>query len=157
MANKDSIIILYALAKRPSSNLRNPLQNFAQEQKLDPILGQKIKDVEEKKATKYEIHDDLLYFVNGENKRLCLTKGITYDIIDECHEMYAHIGPLKVTKMLHDFFYYPKLVKIVRRRLASCDSCQRNKVTKQTCFSEIKNYSYSSNIFCPPLMPFPNT
>ena len=116
MANKDGKIILYALAKRPSSNLRNRLQNFAQEQKLDPILEQKIKDVED------------------------LTNGIIYDIIDECHEMYTHIGPLKVIKMLNDFFYYPKLVKIVRRRLASCDSCHRNKVTNQTCFSEMKNY-----------------
>ena len=139
-ANNDGKIILYALAKRPSSNLRNRLQNFAQEQKLDPILVQKIKDVKEKKTTKYEIHDDLLYFVGGENKRLCLTKGIIHDIIDECHEMYAHIGPLKVIKMLSDFFYYPKLAKIVRRRLASCDSCQRNKVTNQTCFSEMRNY-----------------
>ena len=140
MANKDGKIILYALAKRPSSNLRNRLQNFAQEQKVDPILVQKIKDVEEKKTTKYEIHDDLLYFVSGENKRLCLTKGIIHDIIDEFHEMYAHIGPLKVIRMLNDFFYYPKLAKIVRRRLASCDSCQRNKVTNQTCFSDMRNY-----------------
>ena len=112
MANKDGKIVLYALAKRPSSGLRNRLHNFAQEQKVDPILGQKIKDVEEKKTTKYGIHDDLLYFVKGENKRLCLTKGIIYDIIDECHEMYAHIGLLKVIKILNDFFYYPKLAKI---------------------------------------------
>ena len=140
MAHKDGKIILYALAKRPSSNLRTRLQNFAQEQKLDPILGQKMAEVEEKKNSKYEIHDDLLYFINGENKRLCLTKGIIHDLIDECHEMYAHIGPLKVMKMLNDFFYYPKMAKIVRRRLASCDSCQRNKVTNQTCFSEMKNY-----------------
>ena len=102
-------------------------------------MGQKINDAIEKKLTKYEIHDNLLYFVSGENKRLCLTKGIIHDIIDE-YEMHAHIGPLKVIKMLHDFFYYPKLAKIVRQRLASCDSCQRNKVTNQTCFSEMKNY-----------------
>ena len=38
MASKDAKIVLYALAKRPSSGLRNRLQNFAQEQKLDPIL-----------------------------------------------------------------------------------------------------------------------
>ena len=37
MANNDRKIILYALAKRPSSNLRNRLQNFAQEQKMDPV------------------------------------------------------------------------------------------------------------------------
>ena len=47
MGHSDGKIILYALAKRLSSNLRNRLQNFAQEQKLDPILGQKIEDVEE--------------------------------------------------------------------------------------------------------------
>ena len=140
MAHKDGKIILYALAKRPLSGLRNRLQNFSQEQKLDPILQRNIADVEEKKTTKYEIHDDLLYFVSGENKRLCLTKYIIHDIIDEYHKMCAHIGPLNVIKMLNDFFYYPKLEKIVRRRLASCDSCQRNKVTNQTCFSEMKNY-----------------
>ena len=60
-------------------------------------MVQKIKDVEEKKTTKYEIHD-LLYFVNDKNKRLCLTNGIIYDIIDESHEMYVHIGPLKSLK-----------------------------------------------------------
>ena len=92
------------------------------------------------KFRSYIMGDGLLYFVNGENKCLCLTKGIVYDIIDKCHEMYAHIGPLKVMKMLNDFFYYPKMAKIVRRRLASCDSCQRNKVTNQTSFSEMKNY-----------------
>ena len=42
--------------------------------------------------------------------------------------------------MLEDSFYYPKMAKIVIRRLASGDSCQRNKVTNQTCFSEMKNY-----------------
>ena len=73
--------------------------------------------------------------MNGKNKRLCLTKGIIYDIIDECHEMYTHIGPLKAIKMLNDFFHYPTMAKTVRRRLAICDTCQRNKVTNQTCFS----------------------
>ena len=129
------------MAKRPSSNQRNRPQNFSQEQKLDSILGQKIKDVKEKSTTKYETRNDLLYFVNGEyNKRLCLTKSIIYDIIDEFHEIYAHVGPLKVIKMLNVFFYYQKMAKIVRRRLACCDSCQRNKVTNQNCFSEMKNY-----------------
>ena len=40
MGNSDGKIILYALAKRPSSGLRNRLQNFSQQQKLDPILQQ---------------------------------------------------------------------------------------------------------------------
>ena len=127
MAHDDGKIILYALEKRPLSNLRNRLQNFSKEQKIEPVLQQKIAEVEEKKTTKYEMHDGLLYFINGENKRLCLTKGIIHDLIDECHEMYAHIGPLEVMKMLNDFFYYPKMAKIVRRRLTSCDSCQRTK------------------------------
>ena len=54
--------------------------------------------------------------------------------------MNAHIRPSKVIKMLNDFFCYQKMAKIVWRRLASCDSCQRNKVTNQTCFSKMKNY-----------------
>ena len=81
---------------------------------MDPILQQKITEVEQKITTKYEMHDDLLHFIYGENKRLCSTKGIAYNIIDKCHEMYAHIGPLKDIKMLNDFFYYPEMTKIVR-------------------------------------------
>ena len=30
------------------------------------------------------MHDDLLYFVNGENKRLCLTKGIIVMLQNFC-------------------------------------------------------------------------
>ena len=112
----NSKIILYALAKRPSSRLRNHLQNFSHEQKLNPTLQQKINEVEEKKTNEYEIYDGLLYFVNGENKRLCVTKSIIRDLIDECHEMYAHIGPLKVIKMLKVYFYYTKLTKVVGQR-----------------------------------------
>ena len=96
--------------------------------------------MEEKKTAKYDIHEDLIYFINGENKHLYLTKGIIYDIIDECYGMYTHISHLKVIKMLRDFFYYLKMAKIVRRRLAACDFFQRNKITNQTCFSEMKNY-----------------
>ena len=79
--------------------MRNRLQNFSQEQKLDPTLQQKINKVEEKKTNKYEVYDGLLYFVNGENKRLSVTKSIIRDLIYECHEIHAHIGPLKVVKM----------------------------------------------------------
>ena len=38
MGHRDSKIILHALAKRQSSSLRNRLQNFSKEQKLDPVL-----------------------------------------------------------------------------------------------------------------------
>ena len=38
MADSDGKIILYAVVRRASSNLQNRLQNFSQEQKLDPIL-----------------------------------------------------------------------------------------------------------------------
>ena len=52
MGDSDGKIILYSLAKRTSSGLRNRLQSYAQEQKVDPILRQKIKDVDEKKTAK---------------------------------------------------------------------------------------------------------
>ena len=111
--------------------MRNRLQNFSQEQKLDPTLQQKINEDEEKKTNKYEICDGFLYFVNGENERLCATESIICDLIDERHEIYAHIGPLKVIEMLREYFYYLKLATKVRQRLSTCDSCQRNKVGNQ--------------------------
>ena len=42
--------------------------------------------------------------------------------------------------MLKEYFYYLKLAEIVRQRLSTCDSCQRNKVSNQTYFSEMQNY-----------------
>ena len=65
-----------------------------------------------------------------------LKKSIICDLMNKSHEMFTHIGPLKVMKVLCDFFYYPKMPKIIKRRLAS----QENTVTNQTYFSEIENY-----------------
>ena len=63
MCHNDGKIILYALAKRTSSKLRNQLQNFSREQKTDPVLQQQFAGVEEKKTTEYEIHDKIYYFL----------------------------------------------------------------------------------------------
>ena len=90
----DGKIFLSALLTKLSSTLKERLQNSREEQKRDLILQQRGREVENKKTNKYKVYDDPLYFINGENKLLCLTKSIIHNLVDECHEMYTHIGPL---------------------------------------------------------------
>ena len=60
-------------------------------------------------------------------------------LIDACHECYGHVGIKKCWKLLSDEFYAPKLQKRKRQRIASCDSCQRNKIPNQTCYANRQN------------------
>ena len=72
-----------------------------------------------------------------------IQEGIANPIIDECHELYGHGSPLKCMRMLSETFHYPRFAKVIRKRIASCKSCQVNKVTNQTCYSEIRSLAPS--------------
>lgn len=76
-------------------------------------------------------------------KKLCLTPTSVKYVIDEFHDMYGHIGPLKCFRMLNESFYYPKFAKTIRQMISSYPSCQLNKVANQTCFSEMRNVTPS--------------
>ena len=57
LESTDGKIFLYALARRPLL--------------IESHFATEKKDVEEKKTDKCEIHENLLYFTDGENERLC--------------------------------------------------------------------------------------
>ena len=41
--------------------------------------------------------------------RHSLTESIIYELIDECHEMYVRIGPLKNIKIFMGFFFFKEI------------------------------------------------
>ena len=61
----------------------------------------------------------------------CLTRKTVHPIIDEYHELYGHVGSLKYLRMLSETSHYPRFANLIRKRIASCKSCQLNKITNQ--------------------------
>ena len=45
---------------------------------------------------------------------------------------YGHTGADKNHNIIKEYFYYPRLAKIILKTLSTCDSCQRNKITTKS-------------------------
>ena len=98
--------------KRPSSDVRKEIQHLRGGQQSHPYLAKKFIEVESGLSKRYTIYDKLLYIIKKGVKRLCLTKRAVHPIIDECHELYGHVGSLKCHRMLSETFHYPKFAKV---------------------------------------------
>ena len=112
-----------------SKRLKNYLQNIPQAQMEDErvqIIKRKVAR-EEEETTRYKIQDGILYQKARDVKKIYLHRKAIEMLIWEGHKAYGHIGADKSYK-ISEHFYYPRLAKIIRQTLRSCDSCQRNKI-----------------------------
>lgn len=98
----------------------------------------KYNQAKQNSTTRFKLKEGVLTIKIGENYKICIPESTIDLLIDETHEMYAHIGARKCYKMLSENFYFPKLAKHIRKRLASCDSCQRNKYTNKKETTEMQ-------------------
>ena len=74
------------------------------------------------------MQEGILYKETTDGRRIYLPTKTLKKLIWECHEAYGHTGPDKNYKIIKEHFYHPRLAKIIRQILSTCDSCQRNKI-----------------------------
>ena len=83
--------------------------------------------IKRKHLKRYNLNNGLLYF----DGRICVpaVKDYRYMILKESHDapLSGHLGSDKTYLNLSKSFYWPKMDKDVRKYIASCDECQRNK------------------------------
>ena len=48
-------------------------------------------------------------------------------VVEICHDDYGHLGTDRVTQLLQDRFFWPKMSEDVKRHITSCDRCIRYK------------------------------
>lgn len=56
----------------------------------------------------------------------------------ELHEIYGHVGARKIYRMMEEEFYLKNLRRYVEKRIATCDTCQRNKYPTQACQAKMQ-------------------
>jgi hypothetical protein len=88
------------------------------------------------KLPKLSLHDDLLFFTDVLGRsRLYVPddKKVKESLLNEAHDVptTGHLGVDKTLEKLQRYYYWPKMVKLVRRYLESCDVCQRTKPLSQ--------------------------
>ena len=85
------------------------------------------KNINNKHLKRYKLNEGLLY----SDERLCIPKVKDYRfmILREARDtpISGHLGSDKTYLNISRLFYWPKLDKDVRKYVASCDECQRNK------------------------------
>ena len=121
------------------------------EQSSDPVIGKVLNLLNKNQSHKISDLDDpefrILWKMKGElcveNKLLyrkifssrldqtiyqfVLPKSFRNRTISICHDDYGHLGIDRVTQLLQDRFFWPKMVKDVREYIMQCDRCIRFK------------------------------
>ena len=84
----------------------------------------------------FKLDDNVLYYksvVDDEFIRVCVpnTGSLRTDLIRQCHDELTsgHFGSLKTYELLARSFYWPKMIRTVKRYVGTCDVCQRSKAT----------------------------
>jgi hypothetical protein len=136
-------LILYPLARDPKPEFIKGMKDLKTEQAKDPTLIAIKEQLQKEESHKYSIIGDVIYKKTNDQWKIYLPQNLVKLIINECHELYGHAGAKKVYKILIEDFFFPRLAKLIRKETATCDSCQRNKVTNQTCYAEMRNLTPS--------------
>ena len=93
---------------------------------------EQVSELVQRRLKNFEIKDDLLIY-NGH--RICVPKNgyLRTKILQELHDtpISGHLGFEKTYDLLLRSFYWPKMDESVKRYIASCDACQRNKTSNQ--------------------------
>ena len=127
-------ITINALKYEWPSELENDLKNIQILQREDMRVNRIIQTLEKdtKQASRFSINKGILCQKSIEGERIYLPIKTLKKLIWECHVAYGHTGADKNYKIIKEHFYYPRLAKIIRQILSTCDSCQRNKITTKS-------------------------
>ena len=94
-------------------------------------------DVMSKKSSPFIVTDGLMYRTDacGGAPRLCIpdAPGVRLKLLKELHDapMAGHFGYRKTLDLIQARYFWPRMASDVKRYVASCDDCQRNKSTNQ--------------------------
>ena len=124
-------IRINALKYKCSDELKMDLENIEQLQKADLRINKIIRRIRENEedVTRFTINKGILCHKTPEGEQIYLPIKTLKILIWECHTAYGHTGAEKNYRIIKEHFYYPRLAKIIRQTLSTCDSCQRNKIT----------------------------
>ncbi|KAF4653566.1 hypothetical protein FOL46_009102, partial [Perkinsus olseni] len=89
----------------------------------------------EREAPLYSLQEGILYRATYDSAKVALfpseDPSFVDKLIDAVHERLGHAGPSKLVQVFTSRYYAPKLATLVRKRLKTCDCCQRINARRQ--------------------------
>ena len=89
---------------------------------------------QQERAKHFELQNNRIYLRDGMRLAIPFNKALRTAILKEHHDakIAGHLGIDKTCESIMRNFYWPKMIKDVRKYILSCDECQRNKNSNQT-------------------------
>ena len=124
--------VYYSLAGR--EELANILNTIREEQVLDQKLARirvRIENNDPMVTAYHQLHDGLVFTkpnIKSNRWKLSVPKSLEQSIVNNYHQVYGHMGPTKVVKVLGEHLYMKGMNKKVRMIVKKCAICQKVKV-----------------------------
>jgi transposase InsO family protein len=109
------------------------------EQDKDEILseikiGLKTDKLSHNLASRYVIHDNILYFISNVDSepilRLCIPSHLKMHVIQQYHDLNGHVGTDLTYNTIKQKYYWPNMYKELLNYVSSCITCQTRNLTK---------------------------
>ena len=138
---KQHELILGAVKKIEVSELRKILKMVPTAQNTDEecqLIKENI-DTEKFKG-KYVLDNGVLWHLKTVNGQavIYLPNSLRREVIVTVHEAYGHVGSHKTLQVLREFFTWRRMTREVKRTIACCVLCQKNKPCTQVLQGEFK-------------------
>ena len=99
---------------------------------LKKLQGENIQNTKViSRAKYYELREGKIYLKEGTRMAIPHDKSFITTILKEHHDnpIAGHFGVDKTYESISRIFYWPKMIRDIKRYIKSCDTCQRNKGT----------------------------
>ena len=108
------------------------IDGYSEDLKLGPIYKSCL---EGSCSDRYSVADDLLFITLRDRTVLCIPQNadLRLSLLHDAHDalIAGHLGFDKTYDILRRTAYWPKMAQETREYVASCESCQRNKPSRQ--------------------------
>lgn len=83
----------------------------------------------QRRQHRWDVHQGMVLVFDGRQRtrKVLIPESLQEPVILFLHTKYGHFGPKKVTALIREFGYFPKLPKIARKTIAKCLICQKTK------------------------------
>ena len=132
-ANREGSVVLNHMARKPNKSIKNNLLRLVESQENDIKLQAIRENITDKQN--YQLREDCLYKKFQDVWKIYLPSSMLEELIINCHQIYGHLGARKCHLILSEDFYHPGFLKLIKRNLRVCHTCQLNKTPTQSSLS----------------------
>lgn len=95
----------------------------------------------------FEIREKLIYYINDESTRLCISKSLESEVFRMTHDDKQHADVHRCHQEITKVFYISRLLKKLRIYIEHCSSCQVNQTKRYSSYDKFMSIATFSQSF----------